>query len=405
MTYTFFTDQWSKPFMEKFANDLRPHYSKGVNFFNSVSQDKVPIAENLSVRNYPLDIKEVAKYDLAIWHRDSERIFNDMYPVHHAMNPEVRLISFLMDMYRRLLDHFRENETRCLFVFQPIRADRIMAVTIARSMGIPVVSINPEPFPGFYALDNGAPQHTGIMGSTDMWHRIKRAKFTDHEEVFYQTWKKYYIEGRHTRDRGDDPPDEVEVNIDPDKPGVLIIGQCATDANQFVYKLGIDYRPDLIAEYIAIHNPGILVYYKPHPRELKKDLDKLDWNSGFDNIIHLPGKSNVHEIFRHPHINHVITWNSNAGIEALIYGKKVCVLGESFYRGKGFTYDLCETDQVISKSLGGFVNIKPLWQPDQSLIEQYLKFLVCRYLVPVKDVNAVCNRIDKIAFDYEFYGV
>lgn len=391
MNIGIFTDAWAKGFLEYFGNRLRTIKTDAVFHFEP-PKGPMPLSDELAVAEMPLDVRKVGQYDLAVYHHDSKKLFNSMVPGDTALTPEIRLTSYLNHVASEFRKWLGQNRIQAVIVFQPIKADRIIAVTMARALHIPVISINPEPFPGFFWLDNGAPQHTGRIASTDMWHRIRRAKFYPHEHNAFNAWITDFKNGKRTR--GQDWLDNEAGHPVLSVPSVLIIGQMKTDANQFSYQLGIDYCPEVLAHHILKEFPNANILYKPHP--LEREQDKIQWPA---EVKVLPGKSNLHDYFSSPNLWHVFVWNSNAGIEALAYEKPVCVLGEAFYRGKGFTFDMSRPSDF--ESIPHFLE----WNPNPEDIRQYLRFIVTRFLVKSDDTNAIRNRIDAIVNQEEWYGI
>ncbi len=395
MSYAFFADSWSKNFIEYFMKHIASQCTARFTMFQpDIVREPITEVDALKINGWEFDVEEVGRYDLAVHEHDSP-LFNSMVPGRAAMEPVDRLRCYLHSVAMRVRHHLRGHKSTALVVFQPIKADRIIATIAAREMGVPVISINPEPFPGFYWLDNGAPQHTGFLSTIENWHRIRRAQFTEADDTRFDSWAAGFFEGKQTR--GADWLDDSGTPCEIGPEGVLIIGQMRTDANQFMYQRGIPYRPDLIAHRICDFDPGQTVYYKPHP--LERNQDAIDFNN--PRVVVLPPKSNLHDYLSSPRIDHVITWNSNAGIEALAHHKKLVVLGEAFYRGKGFTYDIGTMEELNHGSLGGAY----LWSPDHDEIDQYLKFMVCRYLVPSDDPHAICARMNDLVFGEPWLGI
>lgn len=405
MNFTIFVDGWSQGFMmETLTPIISDSGRSNVSVFKPYEGETIPLVNELVINGFQLNSDEVGKYDLAVHDRDDAGIFSKIIPGDITQDARVRVRSYLQMVADKLVRHLNNNNASCLVVFQPIKADRLLAVWVARAMGIPVISINPEPFPGYYWLDNGAPQHTGFLSSIDNWHRIQKIIFSQEEEEKYQEWQHDFFIQRRTR--GSNWLDETQKlppsQLQTEKPNqrILVIGQMLTDANQFMYSRGIQYRPDLVVQEINKFSPDTEIFYKPHPMERDRDKDKIDF-SGCSNFVILPAKTNMHDYLGDASVHRVITWNSNSGIEALAFGKPLAVMGEAFYRGKDFTYDLGTIEELESGSLSGFLN----WVPDKQMIHQYLKFMICRYLVPAGDDNAFNNRIDNIIYDNSFFGM
>ncbi len=73
----------------------------------------------------------------------------------------------------------------------------------------------------------------------------------------------------------------------------------------------------------------------------------------------------------------VIVVNSTVGLEALLHGKKVIVLGQAFYALEGIARQAGSRDQLAAlvRSIDG-------WQVDRGLIERFLAYLQYEYAIP-----------------------
>jgi capsular polysaccharide export protein len=74
----------------------------------------------------------------------------------------------------------------------------------------------------------------------------------------------------------------------------------------------------------------------------------------------------------------VITINSSVGIESLLLGKRVFVLGSACYAIKGIT-----TPITSKQNLSQQINKLDSWQLDQRLVKNFIAYLKTSYCVPV----------------------
>jgi capsular polysaccharide export protein len=81
----------------------------------------------------------------------------------------------------------------------------------------------------------------------------------------------------------------------------------------------------------------------------------------------------------------VITINSTVGVESLLFKKRVVVLGDAFYRIEGITKGV-DNQEVLNEVIKGLEN----WHFEESLVENFLKYLYYDYLIP-KDEPLVYN--------------
>ncbi len=87
----------------------------------------------------------------------------------------------------------------------------------------------------------------------------------------------------------------------------------------------------------------------------------------------------------------VLTINSTVGIEALLFEKRVIVLGEAFYAIEGIVKTAGSVDEVI-----GILQNLDNWKADGETIEKFLKYLQCDYLLPDHWKNPTQRHYDTI---------
>lgn len=121
-----------------------------------------------------------------------------------------------------------------------------------------------------------------------------------------------------------------------DRKKVLVIGQVEDDQSII---FGTDTpltNVDLI-ELAIKENPTSDVFYKAHPDYEKSRRTNISDSSIFEEIYEIPPNVPLNTIFEQ--IDHIYTISSLGGFEALLYDKKVTVLGSPFYSGWGLTDD------------------------------------------------------------------
>jgi len=127
------------------------------------------------------------------------------------------------------------------------------------------------------------------------------------------------------------------------------------------------------------------IIFKAHPWENKKK-----------NLLHPRTKEKMHDIFGESprviivedyaisdlfsEVDYVAVINSQLGIEAALQGFKPLQIGNAFYGGYGFTYDIDKVDtiiDVINSELSGRLSID-----EYILLREYLMHMLVDYLVP-----------------------
>jgi hypothetical protein len=132
---------------------------------------------------------------------------------------------------------------------------------------------------------------------------------------------------------------------------VLFPLQIETDSNILFYSPHYKTMPELILllqEQLRTHHNCYLVV-KPHPEDHNR-LNELAAlcgpNCRLSTELSLPSLLRMSDV--------VTVINSTVGLEALIYGKPVVVLGQAIYGQKGFTFDVAAPQQLgcaLSKAI------------------------------------------------------
>jgi len=73
----------------------------------------------------------------------------------------------------------------------------------------------------------------------------------------------------------------------------------------------------------------------------------------------------------------IMTINSTVGIEGLLFQKRVIVLGEAFFAIEGIVKTASNSDTLLD-----ILNNLSSWKIDHYLVENFLKYLQCTYLIP-----------------------
>ncbi|MEW6600145.1 MAG: hypothetical protein AB1499_04170 [Nitrospirota bacterium] len=103
---------------------------------------------------------------------------------------------------------------------------------------------------------------------------------------------------------------------------------------------------------------GYRLYIKEHPAAIGgHSLPKLkDVLARHANIKLIHPLHNSYDIIKHAAC--IVTVNSKVGVEAIMQGRPVVVLGRTFYRGKGVTIDVDDMND-LSKAVADAVNLAP----------------------------------------------
>ena len=128
-----------------------------------------------------------------------------------------------------------------------------------------------------------------------------------------------------------------------------------------------------IIERISQKIENLSFVFKEHPSSIKNYPQ-----------LHARAEGNARILFANGHTTQrliegsegVITVNSTVGIESLLFGKRVIVLGNAFYEIEGITKSARSTEALQS-----ILAQRDRWQPDRRLIENFLKYLYYDYQI------------------------
>ncbi len=144
-----------------------------------------------------------------------------------------------------------------------------------------------------------------------------------------------------------------------------------------------------VVEKVADATEGICFVFKEHPSSIKSYPD-----------LHRRAESHPGLMFANASATQtlienaeaVITVNSTVGIESLLFQKRVIVLGKAFYAIEGVCKQAQNTEQLqaIIKELNH-------WQPNERLIENFLRYLYYEYQVEGNFQDENPAQLQKIA--------
>lgn len=173
-----------------------------------------------------------------------------------------------------------------------------------------------------------------------------------------------------------------EIHTPKKRKRVLVIGQVEDDAS-ILYGMSRQMKSYDLVMLAVSENPGAEILYKPHPDVLKKyEENKNEYNKikKVATIIEKP----MHLIDAFTEVDHVYTFTSLAGFEALIRGIKVTCLGMPFYAGWGLTDDRQKCERRSRK-----LSVKQLFA---LAYIKYPKYFSVKYNTIV-DINNVIEEI------------
>jgi len=380
--YVFHQDPWTTGVISTHARELNGILDAPTLLLDTKDATNIPIRNTLpSLNGYGLDTDSIIRYDMHVVMHDLPNIINFICPqTDPPSDVRTRIISFINYTVEKFKKVLQESNVKGLVVLLPMLGARMFLCEVCYSLRIPVASINLSPFRKLKLIDDGSLTQTGSLASPALWERIKRIKFAPKEEEYYENWRENFIADRSTRGSNEDTPGGLKTDLPTNF--ILLLGQSPGDANQAIHqRRSIPYSPISVIHKLLLLFPDKEIVFKKHPEDTSNECERISALRS-PNIIISEENANIHHFL--PNASHVVTWNSNAGVEALLYDKKIAVLGHAFYRNKEITFDAENLD-----SLAGFAS----YEPNLDLVRQFLMALVCRILIPSTDYKRIGQRM------------
>lgn len=129
-----------------------------------------------------------------------------------------------------------------------------------------------------------------------------------------------------------------------------------------------------VFEEMQLRDPDLHIVFKEHPSN-KHDYPTLHTKANTYDHIHIINSYPTQHLITHAQA--VITVNSTVGIESLLLGKRVIVLGNAFYAIEGVT-----KQAQSEKELKEIIDSLNSWEREDKIVENFLHFLYYDYLIP-----------------------
>lgn len=265
--------------------------------------------------------------------------------------------------------NFKINSISHLVIWNGLKFRQRIAVAAARDLGIPSLYIERGLFPGTTTLD---PQGINYLNSVPR----ERGLYPPNDQNFKTTIT--------TEERPKTLPDSY----------IFVPFQVNTDSQIVMFSPWVSNMFEMVKyfskaeETLGEDMPNII--FKPHP-ECDQDYSSLI-DSFNDKNSHLHIETDIPTPVLIEHSDAVCTINSSVGMEAILMGKKLIVLGQAFYGIDGLVLkaeNQRELEIALSKVSG--------WKSDRQLRNSFLAHIRDEHIVPGSWQNPDDHHLDSMA--------
>lgn len=220
--------------------------------------------------------------------------------------------------------------------------------------------------------------------------RQPTARFSRRPAETQNTYEREVIKARNkilaAKNKNVQQPAPKSLPVFPaEGPQVLIVGQVVNDysliEDGYPYCGSIPVYIELITR--LLNETAVNIVFKSHPWESKKTHVKSQMTFNhletFVRALSPPLRSrimiledvNLHALIEES--QYFLTFCSQAGIEAALFGLRPFVMGEAFYSNAGFTADCADIDSMVQavKTLPGALNLKEYAAFDRYIVDLF----------------------------------
>lgn len=272
-------------------------------------------------------------------------------------------------MYLKCIAYFRKHQPRAVGVWGGMRFPETLIIRAAAVHGIPVLR-----------FELGMLPHTRVIDAKG----VNYENSVPRDPAFYRSLPPSPPIAPATllrRPRNPDKGGTAEV-VELPQRYLFVPFQVALDTQilafspwipdmRVLFEVVVEARDELVRrhpEYSDLH-----LVFKEHPTCPSRYQDLHD-SARQRNVVFANDNSTQQLI---EGAEAVLTINSTVGIEGLLFGKKVVVLGQAFYDIEGITRHARSREELLAV-LEGLAS----WQPDKDLTLRFLNYLAVDYCVP-----------------------
>jgi len=234
-------------------------------------------------------------------------------------------------------------------------------------------------FPGFHYVDPCGPHFFRGEARVDALPAPSGRR--PDIEAFLDRWRA----GRVSKyAQADSPPARQKLELwaaKDHRPVLFLAGQVATDANAVVGLRDHDSLAGVYRNALNAVPADWRIVYKAHP--LAQEDVLADFEAPADRFLRTD--ADIHDIFAVSAA--VTTFSSNVGLEALLAGLPVALLGRPVYSGRGLTRDLARPDELTT-----WLTPRPA-PPDAVAVSAFLALMLDECLTAEGDADGLARLI------------
>ncbi|WP_157039130.1 glycosyltransferase [Pseudovibrio sp. JE062] len=321
---------------------------------------------------------------------------------------EVELIySRAMSCIDVCIDIYRRTRPSCVVVWGGMLIEPRVLQALAKQNNIPVYAIE-------FSFDKNKIHFdaAGRIGNefsiVSDWPRLssKNDQLADHEKHKVQSW----ISNNYSGKVRNQPKSELSSNTISfissfNKAPLLLLGQCFIDTvvtyDNPHFKSSLEAYSRVIDACVKLQQPLIVKAHPGDKTEYKRRLKNLC--AGHDEVLFI-GDENNENVYRLMDASSAgIVINSQSGLEMAAKGKRIFLLGKSFYEILPNCTALKNSDSLQSE-LSSFLSLSPLESKDLEICLYFLHYLLFELLVDIsksslETAKQISPKLSDLTFD------
>jgi hypothetical protein len=276
---------------------------------------------------------------------------------------------------------------------------------VALARGIRVVTYEISPRGGHLVFSQGIPAPE--YDTTDLWLEVRDRPLTAAQESALDAQLLGRATGATAHETYFDAPRESldELDLPPDTRVISLFTNMSWDSacidHDVAYPSMLDWMADAVRAVDAVDDAVLVI--RVHPAEERWGTRERAYDGLVARIGDMP--ANVRFVGPNQALSSyalaqasdlVLTYTTTVGLEAAACGVPVAVAGATHYRGRGFTHDLLEHDDLVRvvRSVRA-----PLTDEERDLARRYAFAFFFRAMLPLPPVQTAKGHVVSLPGD------